>query len=63
MQPGSSSISGRGDECNEIDRLIAEYLDQQDRGEQADRQALAIMEHPNIARILDAGMTPAGHFS
>jgi serine/threonine protein kinase/tetratricopeptide (TPR) repeat protein len=26
----------------------------------AERQALAMMEHPNIARVLDAGMTAAG---
>jgi serine/threonine protein kinase/Flp pilus assembly protein TadD len=27
---------------------------------EAERQALALMEHPNIARIFDAGTTPAG---
>src|SRR5262249_46978509 len=27
---------------------------------QAERQALAIMDHPNIARIFDAGATPSG---
>jgi eukaryotic-like serine/threonine-protein kinase len=27
---------------------------------EAERQALALMDHPNIARILDAGSTPAG---
>jgi serine/threonine protein kinase len=27
---------------------------------QAERQALALMEHPNIARVLDAGTTPKG---
>jgi tetratricopeptide (TPR) repeat protein len=27
---------------------------------EAERQALAIMDHPNIARVLDAGTTPAG---
>jgi eukaryotic-like serine/threonine-protein kinase len=27
---------------------------------QAERQALAVMDHPNIAKVLDAGMTPAG---
>src|SRR5260221_4400437 len=27
---------------------------------QADRQALALMEHPNIARVLDAGSTNSG---
>jgi WD40 repeat protein/serine/threonine protein kinase len=27
---------------------------------QAERQALALMEHPNIARVLDAGTTPTG---
>src|SRR6185369_8575299 len=27
---------------------------------EAERQALALMEHPNIARVLDAGMTTAG---
>jgi serine/threonine-protein kinase len=27
---------------------------------EAERQALALMDHPNIARILDAGQTPAG---
>ena len=27
---------------------------------EAERQALALMEHPNIARVLDAGATPAG---
>jgi serine/threonine protein kinase/Tfp pilus assembly protein PilF len=26
----------------------------------AERQALAVMDHPNIARVLDAGTTPAG---
>ena len=26
----------------------------------AERQALALMDHPNIARVLDAGTTPAG---
>lgn len=26
-----------------------------------ERQALAMMDHPNIARILDGGMTPTGH--
>ena len=26
----------------------------------AEQQALALMEHPNIARVLDAGVTPAG---
>ena len=26
----------------------------------AEQQALALMEHPNIARVLDAGLTPAG---
>ncbi|HWX21144.1 MAG TPA: serine/threonine-protein kinase [Candidatus Binatia bacterium] len=28
---------------------------------EAERQALALMEHPNIARVFDAGTTPAGH--
>ena len=28
---------------------------------EAERQALAFMEHPNIARVLDAGATEAGH--
>jgi serine/threonine protein kinase/tetratricopeptide (TPR) repeat protein len=27
---------------------------------EAERQALALMEHPNIAKVLDAGQTPAG---
>jgi serine/threonine protein kinase len=27
---------------------------------EAERQALALMEHPNIARVLDAGRTPSG---
>ena len=27
---------------------------------QAERQALALMEHPNIAKVLDAGRTPSG---
>jgi serine/threonine protein kinase/tetratricopeptide (TPR) repeat protein len=27
---------------------------------EAERQALALMDHPNIARVLDAGMTPSG---
>ncbi len=27
---------------------------------EAERQALALMEHPNIARVLDAGTTPTG---
>ena len=27
---------------------------------EAERQALALMDHPNIARVLDAGSTPAG---
>ncbi len=27
----------------------------------AERQALALMDHPNIARIFDGGLTPAGH--
>src|SRR5262245_37461168 len=27
---------------------------------EAERQALALMDHPNIARVLDAGMTPTG---
>lgn len=26
-----------------------------------ERQALAMMDHPNIARVLDGGMTPSGH--
>jgi tetratricopeptide (TPR) repeat protein/serine/threonine protein kinase len=28
---------------------------------EAERQALALMDHPNIARVLDAGATPGGH--
>ena len=28
---------------------------------EAERQALALMDHPNIARVLDAGSTPSGH--
>ncbi len=28
---------------------------------EAERQALAMMEHPNIARVLDAGTTESGH--
>ncbi len=28
---------------------------------EAERQALAIMDHPNIARVLDAGATPPAH--
>ncbi len=28
---------------------------------EAERQALAVMDHPGIARVLDAGATPAGH--
>lgn len=28
---------------------------------QAERQALALMDHPNIARVIDAGMTESGH--
>ena len=27
---------------------------------ESERQALALMEHPNIARVLDAGSTPEG---
>src|SRR4029077_16202144 len=27
---------------------------------EAERQALAMMEHPNIAKVLDAGRTPSG---
>src|ERR671932_22344 len=27
---------------------------------EAERQALALMDHPNIARVHDAGMTPSG---
>src|SRR4051812_1344248 len=27
---------------------------------EAERQALAVMDHPNIARVLDAGATEAG---
>ena len=27
---------------------------------EAERQALALMEHPNIARVFDAGATEAG---
>ena len=27
---------------------------------EAERQALAMMEHPNIARVLDAGLAPSG---
>ena len=27
---------------------------------EAERQALAMMDHPNIAKVLDAGMTPSG---
>src|SRR5262245_48388695 len=27
---------------------------------EAERQALALMDHPNIARVLDAGATPTG---
>lgn len=27
---------------------------------EAERQALALMDHPNIAKVLDAGVTPAG---
>src|SRR5260370_27633054 len=26
----------------------------------AERQALAVMDHPNVAKVLDAGMTPSG---
>jgi eukaryotic-like serine/threonine-protein kinase len=28
---------------------------------EAERQALALMEHPHIAKVLDAGKTPSGH--
>jgi serine/threonine protein kinase/Tfp pilus assembly protein PilF len=28
---------------------------------EAERQALALMDHPNIAKVLDAGTTPSGH--
>lgn len=28
---------------------------------EAERQALALMDHPNIAKVLDAGTTPAGY--
>jgi serine/threonine protein kinase/Flp pilus assembly protein TadD len=28
---------------------------------EAERQALAVMDHPGIARVLDAGTTPSGH--
>jgi serine/threonine protein kinase len=28
---------------------------------EAERQALALMDHPNIAKVLDAGATPSGH--
>src|SRR5258706_13961257 len=27
---------------------------------EAERQALALMDHPNIARVIDAGTTPTG---
>jgi eukaryotic-like serine/threonine-protein kinase len=27
---------------------------------EAERQALALMDHPNIAHVLDAGATPSG---
>ena len=27
---------------------------------EAERQALALMDHPNIAKVLDAGATPIG---
>ena len=48
MQPYHSSVSEHPDEGGEIDRLIAEYLDQQDRGEQTDRQAL-LSAYPEYA--------------
>jgi hypothetical protein len=28
---------------------------------EGERQALALMDHPNIAKVLDGGITPAGH--
>jgi eukaryotic-like serine/threonine-protein kinase len=28
---------------------------------ESERQALALMDHPNIARVLDAGATASGH--
>jgi serine/threonine protein kinase len=28
---------------------------------ESERQALALMDHPNIARVLDAGATDSGH--
>ncbi len=34
-------------------RLLARF--------EAERQVLALMDHPNIARVLDAGSTPLGH--
>jgi len=36
----------------DTERVIARF--------EAERQALALMEHPNIARVLDAGATEAG---
>jgi len=43
-------------------KLIKQGLDSQEilRRFEAERQALALMNHPNIAQILDAGATPGG---
>jgi len=35
-----------------LDNVLARF--------EAERQALALMDHPNIAKVLDAGTTPSG---
>ena len=38
--------------CMDMEKVIARF--------EAERQALAMMDHPNIAKVLDAGATETG---
>lgn len=56
------------DQTEPVKRRVALKLIRVDRGDskmilsrfEAERQAIALMDHPNIARLLDAGSTEAG---
>ncbi len=57
------------DQTEPVKRKVAVKLIRVERGQskailarfEAERQAIAMMDHPNIAKLLDAGTTPEGN--
>jgi len=51
---------GMSTDWKRVKQVLAEAAARDAPAERAERQALALMDHPNIARVLDAGATDTG---